>query len=106
MDRGRARVFVVLLVAMSLAAISFQCVSSCVSDACTPPCHSHSHEATVCPVQAITAVLVKAPHIAPDLAMVASVPFSIDTAVAAREAQPLIIASPSSTPPKILILRI
>jgi hypothetical protein len=107
MDRGNARLFLVLalLLAASVVLSAFQCVSVCASDACAPPCHSHSHD-SICPQQAVVAVLVAAPHIAPEAVVtVAFVLPPVETDLPATVSTARILALPPLNLFNSLVLR-
>jgi len=96
----RIFLLVALLLVAAVALSAYQCVTACVDEACTPPCHAHSH-ANACVHQTQSAILIKAPRIASPCAVLHAIPViegaAQSTTLAARIAEftpPLLFRAP------------
>lgn len=92
------------MAAVALIFGALQCAAGCVSAECVPPCHSHAHHATICAHQTITAVLNKAPHLAPEMIIVVSMSAHIEPVLSAIA--PVIRTAPPARDAARAVLRI
>jgi hypothetical protein len=93
-----------IVAAVALIFGALQCAADCVSAECAAPCHSHAPHATICAHQTITAVLNKAPHVAPQMTVGAPVSARVEPVFSAIA--PLILIAPPARDGARAVLRI